>query len=118
MFMGFILAVLGLFAGAKIATTLLVMSVPIIDAIWVIFERWRAGTSIFSSDRRHLHFKLLELGWSQKMICFFYYVITALFAFIALNTQTWNKLIAIIVIGVAILLVFIATRKEISVSLK
>lgn len=111
MFMGFILAVLAIFAGAKIATTLLVMSVPIVDALWVIFERWRAGVSVFSSDRRHLHFKLLELGWSQRMICLFYYIITSLFAFIALNTQAFNKLIAIILVAFVMLFLFLIIRK-------
>lgn len=98
-FMGFSLAVLAIFSGAKIATTLLVLTVPIIDALWVVVERWRAGVSIFSPDTRHLHFRLLEMGWSVKKICFFYYAVTGVVAFIALNTHALGKLIAFVVLG-------------------
>ncbi|EKE20045.1 MAG: Glycosyl transferase, family 4 [uncultured bacterium] len=105
MFMGFILGITAIFSGAKIATTLLVLAVPIIDAIWVIGERLKAGDSIFSPDKRHLHFRLLDLGWSVKKICFFYYLVTAVVAFIALNTRAMGKsltllLVALIMLGV------------------
>ena len=113
MFMGFILGVLGIFAGAKIATTLLVLTVPIIDAIWVIGERWTAGVSIFSGDKRHLHFRLLELGWSQRNVCLFYYLITIVIAFIALNTRALGKISAIFFVALVMFLVLIFIRKKI-----
>ncbi|HEX8973913.1 MAG TPA: MraY family glycosyltransferase [Patescibacteria group bacterium] len=94
MFMGFILAILAFFAGAKIATTLLVMSVPIIDALWVIWRRWRDKVSIFSADRRHLHFSLLELGWSEFAIALLYWGLTALIAVVALSTKAQGKIVA------------------------
>jgi UDP-GlcNAc:undecaprenyl-phosphate GlcNAc-1-phosphate transferase len=111
-FMGFILASLSIFAGAKIATALLVMAVPIIDAIWVIGERIRSGESIFKSDRRHLHFKLMEIGWSPKKISLTYYAVTALVAIIALNTRATGKLAAFALLGL-LLVIFITfiTRK-------
>lgn len=102
MFMGFALAVLAIFAGTKIATTLLVMVVPIIDAFWVVFERITNGQSIFKADKRHLHHKFLELGWSQRKICAFFYSITAIIAIIALNTRMIGKLMTI---SLAVLLV-------------
>ena len=105
MFMGFVLAVMAIFAGAKIATTLLVLIIPITDALWVIGERFRAGDSIFSSDRRHLHLRLWQLGWPTKKICLFYYAITAIVAFISLNVGVVGKigtflLVAMVMIGV------------------
>lgn len=99
-FMGFLLGSLAIFAGTKIATALLVMAVPIIDAIWVIGERIRTGNSIFQADRRHLHFKLLELGWSQKKITLFFYGITVFIAAVALNTRAMGKIITIISVAV------------------
>lgn len=98
MFMGFILGVVAIFAGAKIATTLLVLVVPIIDAIWVIGRRMKAGDSIFKPDKRHLHFRLLEIGWSVKKICFFCYLITALVALVALNTRAIGKTLTLLII--------------------
>lgn len=100
LFMGFILAVLGIFAGTKIATALLVLAIPIIDTVWVIGERWRAGAAIYKPDQRHLHFKLLELGWSQKKITLFFYAITILIAAIALNTRAIGKLITIALVAI------------------
>ncbi len=106
MFMGFALAVLAIYAGAKIATTLLVLAVPIIDALWVIGERLQSRQSIFSADKRHLHYRLLDLGWSQKQVCIFYYSVTILIAFIALNTRAVGKsisLLLILILGIAFL---------------
>ena len=103
MFMGFILAVLSVFAGAKIATTLLVMAVPIIDAFWVVSERIKSGSSVFSADKRHLHFRLIELGWSQRKICLFYCLITAFIAVLALNTGAMGKVITFILFGIIML---------------
>ncbi|MDD3498572.1 MAG: MraY family glycosyltransferase [Candidatus Moranbacteria bacterium] len=84
-FMGFILAGISVFAGTKIATTLLVLAVPIIDFFWVIGRRIRLKKSIFEPDQEHLHHKLLGLGWSQREISLFFYSITALVAVVALS---------------------------------
>ncbi|MCA9365061.1 MAG: undecaprenyl/decaprenyl-phosphate alpha-N-acetylglucosaminyl 1-phosphate transferase [Candidatus Moranbacteria bacterium] len=102
MFMGFVLATLAIFAGTKIATALLVMAVPIIDALWVIGARMMAGVSIFAPDKRHLHYRLLDIGWTQKQITLLFYVITLGIATIALNTRTIGK--AVTIISVAFLL--------------
>ncbi len=115
-FMGFILGSLAIFAGAKIATALLVMAVPIIDAIWVIGERLKSGKSIFNPDNRHLHFKLLELGWSQNRITVFFYVVTGLIAVIALNTRAIGKLVTIVLVAVIMVATLAIINKKISVN--
>ncbi|HAV11294.1 MAG TPA: hypothetical protein DCX32_01995 [Candidatus Moranbacteria bacterium] len=119
MFMGFILAILAVFAGTKIATALLVMAIPIADACWVIFERIRSGQSVFEADRRHLHHKLLELGWSQRKICLFFYIITALIAAVALNTRTIGKAVTILLVAVIMLaMLYYINRRTNSVTNK
>ena len=105
-FMGFALAVLGIFAGAKIATTLLVLAIPLTDALWVVWERFRSGSSIFSGDRRHLHHKLRDLGYSVPTITALYYGVTIAIAFVALNTRQIGKLYTIIAVF-ALLLTFV-----------
>lgn len=112
MFMGFALASLAIFAGAKIATTFLVMAIPVIDAIWVIGERLGAKKSIFSPDKRHLHFRLLQIGWSQRKICLFYWGITVLIAIAALNTRAIGKSITFILIFVLMLAILFLIRKK------
>lgn len=91
MFMGFSLAILAVFSGTKIATAIMVMVLPIIDFLWVIGERIRNKKSIFKPDKKHLHYKLLELGWSQRKINAFFYLLTLIMAAIALNTRVIGK---------------------------
>jgi len=98
MFMGFILASLAIFAGVKIATALLIMAVPVIDALWVIGERFRSENSIFNPDNRHLHYKLLELGWSQRKIIIFFYSVTLGISIVALRTRAMGKMITLILV--------------------
>jgi len=95
MFMGFALATLAIFAGTKIATAILVMSLPMIDFVWVIGERVRNRKSIFKADKNHLHHKLLELGWSQRKIALHFYIITVLISIVALNTRAIGKSITL-----------------------
>ena len=76
-FWGFLLGALSIFAGTKITTTLLVLVVPIIDALWVIFERVRHHASPFTGDTHfHLHYRLRERGWSDRAITSAYLAIT------------------------------------------
>ena len=110
MFLGFIVGVLAIFSGAKVATVLLVMGFPILDGLWVVFQRIKNKNSPFKGDHRHLHYKLLSLGFSQKQIILFIYSLCALFGFIALFTQGFNKLIALIVLAATMILIaFIVT---------
>src|SRR6185503_18582266 len=61
LFVGFMLGVLAIILGAKIATAFLVMGVPILDVAWVIIKRVFNRKSPFRGDRLHLHFRLLDL---------------------------------------------------------
>ena len=64
-FLGLALAVAAIIGGAKIATTLLALGLPILDVAWVAISRAQRGTSVVQADRGHLHHRLLDLGWSQ-----------------------------------------------------
>lgn len=88
-FVGLIFVGLSLLAGTKIMTTLLVLILPILDAIRVIWERFREGESIFSRDekKRHLHYLLTQIGWSEKKIIGVY----SFFWFLALWPEFFLK---------------------------
>lgn len=102
-FAGFMLAVLAIVSGGKIATTLLVMGIPFLDMLWVIYRRLRAGRSMFSGDREHLHYRLKELGWSEPRTVLFLYFLTAVFGLSGLFLQSRGKLIAFVVLAVMML---------------
>jgi UDP-GlcNAc:undecaprenyl-phosphate GlcNAc-1-phosphate transferase len=93
MFLGYILAVLSLISGGKIATSALVLAFPIIDAIVVISQRIWNKKSIFEADNRHFHHKLLQAGFSQKIAVIIMYIISIFFGVSALTLETRGKFI-------------------------
>jgi UDP-GlcNAc:undecaprenyl-phosphate GlcNAc-1-phosphate transferase len=102
--LGYLLATLSIAAGAKLATVLLVLSIPIVDVAWLIISRMRAGQSIGQADRRHLHYRLLDLGLSQRQVVLLYYgYCIALGAAALLLQSRMLKLVVLIAIGVAML---------------
>jgi len=101
---GYAIATLGIAAGAKMALLLLVLSIPIIDVAWLIISRLRAGESIGHADRRHLHFRLLDLGLGQRQVVLLYYGYCAFLGVSALLISSrLLKLLALLVLGVATL---------------
>lgn len=106
--LGFTLGVLSIMGGAKVATVLLVLGIPILDVAWQIYNRLRHGKSPFTADRGHLHHRLLDLGFSQRTIVILYYTLTALLGLLALVLPSGvYKLIALVVIGIGALLILI-----------
>ena len=84
MFLGFALASLSILAPAKVATALLVMGIPIVDVAWVLINRWRRRGNPMEGGRDHLHFRLFDLGFSQRQIVLLYYGFCAAFGLMAL----------------------------------
>ncbi len=97
MFLGLALAVLANVGGAKLATMLLLLGLPIADAARVIVRRMREGRSPLRFDRSHLHQRLLDGGLSQWRIVLLFYGVTALFggvtlvaAYLQTASGAWN----------------------------
>jgi UDP-GlcNAc:undecaprenyl-phosphate/decaprenyl-phosphate GlcNAc-1-phosphate transferase len=114
MFMGFSLAVLAIFSGTKIATALLTLAIPIVDFLWVIGERIKNKKSVFLPDKNHLHYKLMELGWSQKKIVWIYWTITAFIAVVALNTRAIGKAATMAIVAVIMMVIIFFINKKIA----
>ena len=114
-FLGFTLAALGLIAGARVATLLLVMGLPIMDVAWLIWWRWRHNKPLFQGDRNHLHFRLLDKGFSARQIVLGYVAFGSVFGAISLMTaSTTVKLLALgalILVGGGVIL-WAAPREE------
>jgi len=113
-FLGFAVGALGIMAGAKMATVLLVMGIPILDVAWRIFDRLRRGHSPLIGDRGHLHFRLVDLGLSQRQIVLLYYVFCSLFGLLALLISSrLYKFLALLVLGaMTLLLLFFISRRR------
>lgn len=112
-FVGFSLASLSVLSGAKIATAILVLSLPILDALWVFTERLQSGRSPFhGGDSRHLHYRLREIGWSDKHIVAGYTIYTGIVGVIALSTGSLGKTVALLFLGTIITVFLFWVRKK------
>lgn len=111
--LGLILASLSILSGTKVATSLLVLMVPTLDAIFAIIRRVRNGQSPFWGDRAHFHHKLLDLGFSQSKIATFYWLVSIILGTIAAYSSGSGKLLAILTAaGIFSFLLIVVNIKE------
>jgi len=98
--LGYALGALGIMAGARMATMLLLLGLPILDVAWLIWHRWRRGRAPHRAQLDHLHFRLLGLGFSQRQIVVGYWLFSALFGALALWLPARiYKLYALVLLG-------------------
>jgi UDP-GlcNAc:undecaprenyl-phosphate/decaprenyl-phosphate GlcNAc-1-phosphate transferase len=95
MFAGYLLGVLSIISGAKIAVVLMALGVAVVDAAWVILRRvlWEKK-SFASGDRKHLHFRLLDAGLSHRLAVIVLWFISASFGATTLLLQSAQKVVA------------------------
>jgi len=93
-----LLAVASILSGAKLATAILVMGVPMTDGLFTILRRILSGKSPFWHDKKHLHHLLLNLGLSQRRVALFYWIVSAILGAISLVLTSKGKLFAIIML--------------------
>ncbi|MDO8592760.1 MAG: MraY family glycosyltransferase [bacterium] len=105
LFLGYALGVLSIISGGKIAIALLVMGLPILDVVWTIVRRLAAGKNPFKfADRKHLHFRLLNLGLGERMSVLLFYAVSLIFGLSALFLQSVGKVLALVLLGSIMLL--------------
>jgi len=110
-----LLSVVSILSSAKLATAILVMGVPMMDAIFVVSRRVLTGHSPFWHDKKHLHHLLLSLGISQRAIALSYWIFSAILGSLALILSSKAKLftiimLLIIVFGAILFLQFLIKR--------
>lgn len=99
-FLGFMLGVSAIIGGAKLATVLLVLGVPILDVAWLIVSRTLSGRSPTQGGRDHLHMRLQAKGFSTRQIVLFYYGLSASFGLIGISGASQiTKLIALAILA-------------------
>ncbi len=96
LFIGLLLGVLAIISGGKVATALLVMAVPILDLARVAYVRIKKKQSLFKGDREHLHFRLLDSGFSHRQSVLLLYFLAFLFGITTLFLQSRQKLYALL----------------------
>ncbi len=110
------LAIASILSSAKLATAILVMGVPMTDGAFTILRRILSGKSPFWHDKKHLHHILLDLGFGQRRIALFYWIVSAALGGLSLVLSSKGKLFAIIMlvilVGGAILFLHLLTKRN------
>lgn len=104
---GFLLGTLSILSGAKLATAILVLGVPLVDASFLFFKRINEGRLPVFGGREHLHHRLLDLGWGKRRIALFYWLTSAFFGFLALNLNSQQKLYTMVMLPVFFLILIL-----------
>lgn len=99
---GLLISVLAILSGAKLATALLILLIPLVDSIWTVTRRVFNKRSPVWGDSFHLHHQLIKLGFSIPQICLLYYSVSLILGLIALNLDSQAKFFALATIGVLI----------------
>jgi UDP-GlcNAc:undecaprenyl-phosphate GlcNAc-1-phosphate transferase len=87
-FLGYVLGTLSIIGGAKMATILLVMGLPLADVGWQAVTRLRQGRNPLQGDRGHIHYRLLDIGFGQRQIVTAYYLFCAFFGILTLVIES------------------------------
>jgi UDP-GlcNAc:undecaprenyl-phosphate GlcNAc-1-phosphate transferase len=100
--LGFMIGVLSIISGVKLATAVLVMGVPAADFLFTFIRRVASHKSPFQGDREHLHHLLLSSGLGQRKIALFYWIMSTFLGLFALTLSSRGKLFAIILVVVLV----------------
>lgn len=93
---GFILGSLAILTGAKIAVTLMVMALPLIDLVAVVLRRiFIQKKSPFVGDRGHLHFILVDRGLSPRQVVFIFWVLAGTLGVVSIFLPSAIKIIVL-----------------------
>ncbi len=110
---GYVLGILAIISGAKFATALLILGIPLLDACHVIFRRLiLERRSPFKGDRKHIHFRLYDMGCTQRQAVLILYCIAAFFGVTALFLQSSQKATALLVVFLLMILLSFTYKKN------
>jgi UDP-GlcNAc:undecaprenyl-phosphate/decaprenyl-phosphate GlcNAc-1-phosphate transferase len=110
---GLSLGFLSIVAGGKIATTLLVMGIPALDLIIVLLRRlFVERRPLSQADLSHLHFRLLQSGFTTRQAVLFLYSLGAFFGLIALTSQTFVKTASLAILAMVLWVCLFFTRRR------
>jgi UDP-GlcNAc:undecaprenyl-phosphate GlcNAc-1-phosphate transferase len=124
---GFIIAILSITSQAKVSTSILLLTVPLIDFIIVHYyrakkyfdenEKFNLKVLLHyfgTGDRNHFHHKLKDLGFSPIKIAILQYIMYAVLGFIALMVSGLYLTVSIVSSVAVIVLIFYYIHKKVS----
>ncbi len=67
----------------SLLTPMLILFIPLVDMSYVFFSRIYEGKLPFFPDRRHLHYKLMDMGVSHRRTVLIFYFFSIIFSIMA-----------------------------------
>lgn len=109
---GFLLAVFAILSGGKLAIAIVILGLPIVDAVAVMITRiagkpesllrpWSLLRVVTTGDRNHLHHKLLDMGFSWKMVLLLEAAIMGVFCTIAFYFSGFSDAFLALILGIS-----------------
>jgi UDP-GlcNAc:undecaprenyl-phosphate GlcNAc-1-phosphate transferase len=114
LFLGFMLAGIGLVGSQKSPTVIAVaipivsLGLPVLDTTLAVARRFLRGQPIFSADRAHIHHRLLSLGHSPRRVALLLYTACALLGLggmLLVNDSAYVAIVLLVIglgVGVAV----------------
>lgn len=115
---GFLLGILSILSWGKLGTLILVLSVPIIDALYVMVRRMYNFRSPFLGDAGHFHHRLLTIGWGKRRIAVFYWVVSFLFGMCSLFFESQQKFLALLLVFITLAAFILITNQVKKINVK
>lgn len=114
-FLGFMLATLSIqgvfksYAVISFAVPLLILGLPLFDALFAMIRRILRGQSPMTADRGHLHHRLVDMGFSQKQTVFILYTISGVLGITAVLLAESGVLRALLLVICVLILLLIGS---------
>ena len=114
-FLGFMLATLSIqgvfksYAVISFAVPLLILGLPLFDALFAMIRRILRGQSPMTADRGHLHHRLVDMGFSQKQTVFILYAISGVVGITAVLLAESGVLRALLLVICVLILLLIGS---------
>ena len=109
LFLGYwisIISMLGLFKNVAIFSFILpifIIAIPIFDTLFAIVRRLISKQSIGQADRKHIHHRLIAMGYSHRKSVLIIYLLSSVFALLAIVYTSVTLQTTLIIVTVLLL---------------
>lgn len=115
MFLGYMLSVLSVqgmfksYAVISFAVPIIMLGLPLFDALFAMLRRILHGKNPMSADRGHLHHRIYDMGFSQKQTVFILYAISGVLGITSILLAEQRFLRAMLLLICVLIFLLIAT---------
>ncbi|WP_058308665.1 glycosyltransferase family 4 protein [Gracilibacillus massiliensis] len=109
LFLGYaisVISMLGLFKNVALFSfiiPIIIIAIPIFDTIFAIIRRMINKQSIGQADRKHIHYQLIDMGYSHQTAVLIIYAFSGFFGIMAIIFNSATMLTSLIIIALIVL---------------